>query len=126
MQKKYIDFIYQCKNSKKEINQNYVYHHIIPRLWFNSNGLLVDDSDDNLVLLTNKDHLHAHFLLFDYYNNINDIQNAYKSAYAITLFIGKNNKNNISIENMSDEDRKYFEQKYDEAFSAIQSIDFFI
>lgn len=37
-------------------------HHIIPRCWFNKNNLLVDDSKDNLVLLTPEDHLKVHKL----------------------------------------------------------------
>ena len=37
-------------------------HHIIPRCWFKMNNLDVDNSDDNLVLLTPKDHAKVHKL----------------------------------------------------------------
>lgn len=37
-------------------------HHIIPRCWFNMNNLPVDNSKDNLVLLTLEDHIKVHKL----------------------------------------------------------------
>ena len=37
-------------------------HHIIPRCWFKLNNLPVDNSDDNLVLLTYEDHCKVHKL----------------------------------------------------------------
>ena len=37
-------------------------HHIIPRCWFKMNNLPVDNSDDNLVLLTPEDHQKVHKL----------------------------------------------------------------
>lgn len=37
-------------------------HHIIPRCWFKMNNLPVDNSKDNLVLLTHEDHLKVHKL----------------------------------------------------------------
>ncbi|WP_294241572.1 hypothetical protein [Pseudobutyrivibrio sp.] len=37
-------------------------HHIIPRCWFKMNNLPVDNSKDNLVLLTEEDHLKVHRL----------------------------------------------------------------
>lgn len=37
-------------------------HHIIPRCWFKLKGLPVDNSESNLVLLTEDDHLKVHKL----------------------------------------------------------------
>lgn len=38
-------------------------HHIIPRCWFKMNNLPVDNSDNNLVLLSVEDHIKVHKLL---------------------------------------------------------------
>lgn len=38
-------------------------HHIIPRVYFKSNNLPVDDSDDNLVTFSYADHVLAHYYL---------------------------------------------------------------
>ena len=37
-------------------------HHIIPRCWFKMNNLPIDNSDDNLVLLTKEQHMQVHKL----------------------------------------------------------------
>lgn len=37
-------------------------HHIIPRCWFKMNNLPIDNSKDNLVLLTYEDHVKVHKL----------------------------------------------------------------
>lgn len=37
-------------------------HHIIPRCWFKMNNLPIDNSKDNLVLLTYEDHIKVHKL----------------------------------------------------------------
>lgn len=37
-------------------------HHIIPRCWFKMNNLPIDNSDDNLVLLSKEDHIKVHKL----------------------------------------------------------------
>lgn len=39
-------------------------HHIIPRCWFKMNKLPVDNSKDNLVLLTYEDHVKVHKLAY--------------------------------------------------------------
>lgn len=39
-------------------------HHIIPRCWFKMNGKEVDNSTDNLVLLTYEDHIKVHKLAY--------------------------------------------------------------
>lgn len=38
-------------------------HHIIPRCWFKMNNIPVDNSVDNLILLTVEDHIKVHKLL---------------------------------------------------------------
>lgn len=38
-------------------------HHIIPRCWFKMNNLPVDNSDNNLILLSVEDHIKVHKLL---------------------------------------------------------------
>ena len=37
-------------------------HHIIPKCWFRKNNLTIDNSDDNLVLLTEEQHMKVHKL----------------------------------------------------------------
>ena len=37
-------------------------HHIVPRCWFKMNNLPIDNSDDNLVLLSYEDHIKVHKL----------------------------------------------------------------
>jgi hypothetical protein len=39
-------------------------HHIIPRCWFNTNNIPVDNSKDNIVLLTYEDHCKVHKLAY--------------------------------------------------------------
>lgn len=39
-------------------------HHIIPKCWFKMNGLNVDNSKDNLVLLSYEDHIKVHKLAY--------------------------------------------------------------
>lgn len=39
-------------------------HHIIPRCWFKMNNLPIDNSKDNLVLLTYEDHVKVHKLAY--------------------------------------------------------------
>lgn len=37
-------------------------HHIIPKCWFKLKGIAIDNSDDNIVLLTEADHVKVHKL----------------------------------------------------------------
>ena len=39
-------------------------HHIIPKCWFKMNNLPIDNSDDNLVLLSVEDHCKVHKLMY--------------------------------------------------------------
>lgn len=60
---KYVDLI--CSNSTLEYERFRTdLHHIIPRFYFNKNGLPLDESEDNKVYLLAKDHVLAHYYLF--------------------------------------------------------------
>lgn len=39
-------------------------HHIIPKCWFKMNNLPIDNSKDNLVLLSYEDHIKVHKLMY--------------------------------------------------------------
>lgn len=39
-------------------------HHIIPKCWFKMNNLHIDDSEDNLILLSYEDHIKVHKLAY--------------------------------------------------------------
>ena len=54
-------------------------HHIIPRCWFKMNNIPVDNSKDNLVLLTYEDHIKIHKLA---YLCAFDVKFKVKMAYA--------------------------------------------
>jgi len=55
-------------------------HHIIPKCWFKKNNLPVDNSDDNLVLLTYEDHCKVHKLM-TLCTNDEDLRRRYIFAY---------------------------------------------
>lgn len=57
-------------------------HHIIPRCWFKMNNLSVDNSKDNLVLLSVEDHVKVHKLA---YLCAKSVQLKNYMAYAIHL-----------------------------------------
>ena len=59
---KYVDLILLNKDTKKEKFKTQK-HHIIPRCYFKYGKLNVDDSLENLVNLTYKDHILAHYYL---------------------------------------------------------------
>ena len=56
----------QILNLKKTKDFKLSAHHIIPRCWYKYYGYELDNSESNVVILENKDHMHAHFLLLDY------------------------------------------------------------
>lgn len=62
-------------------------HHIIPRCWFNKNNLPVDNSKDNLVLLSPEDHAKVHKLA--YLCCKNEIKSSLRFAYYMTNNIYK-------------------------------------
>lgn len=70
----YIEFI----EEKISLNRGYKrkpkhhLHHIKPRHYFLDNNLEVDNSDENLVLLTPAEHAYAHFLLCKATDNYKD------------------------------------------------------
>ena len=63
-------------------------HHIIPRCWYKVNNLKVDNSKDNLVLLTYEQHLKVH-LLASYCIKTGLMRWYMKSAYNILLRKGE-------------------------------------
>ena len=58
----YMDYVKSLKR-EKDVEIYYETHHILPR------SLGGDDSDENLVLLTYREHYLAHFLLWKIFNN---------------------------------------------------------
>lgn len=60
-------------------------HHIIPRCWFKKNNLPVDNSDDNLVLLSYEDHVKVHRLSI---LCVKDKDMKSKMAYAVHVLHG--------------------------------------
>lgn len=62
-------------------------HHIIPQCWFKKNNLPVDNSKDNLVLLTPEDHAKVHKLA--YLCCKNEIKSSLRFAYYMTNNIYK-------------------------------------
>ena len=56
------------------------HHHIIPRLYYRENNLVLDNSKDNIVNLKYKDHMLAHFYLMKCAANTNF---KYKMAYSV-------------------------------------------
>lgn len=59
---KYCELICKNFNTRKECGVT-EQHHIIPRLYFLANNLRVDNSENNLINLTCKDHILAHYYL---------------------------------------------------------------
>lgn len=62
-------------------------HHIIPKCWFKKNNLPVDNSKDNLVLLSPEDHAKVHKLA--YLCSKNEIKASLRFAYYMTNNIYK-------------------------------------
>lgn len=62
-------------------------HHIIPRCWYKLHNLPVDNSKDNLVLLTPEDHAKVHKLA--YLCSKNEIKASLRFAYYMTNNIYK-------------------------------------
>ena len=59
------------------------HHHIVPRIWFQYNGLDVDNSDANIVLLKPDEHVRIHVLMRDYFKKINDMRMSHAMAHAV-------------------------------------------
>lgn len=94
-------------------------HHIIPKCWFKLHNLSVDNSKDNLVLLTYEDHIKVHKLAY-----LCAITNVFKGkmAYAYhrltqgevvdnAAFIGERNANYGKHHKHSEDTKKLISQK---------------
>jgi len=60
--RKYCDLILKNKNTP-DIKFKTQKHHIIPKFYFKTNNLEIDNSKENLVNLLYKDHILAHYYL---------------------------------------------------------------
>lgn len=58
---KYCNLIERNRNTHNYKGTNK--HHIIPKSWFKLNGVQVDNSTNNLVTLSYRDHVMAHYYL---------------------------------------------------------------
>ena len=85
--KQYIDLI----NNPSIINQNQIIHihHIIPRCWFIRNNIEIDNSNENTIRLSIKDHIISHTLLARYYHDINDVEMSNYMIGAVEMLIKK-------------------------------------
>lgn len=86
----YIDLI-TSNIETKYVKYKTQFHHIIPRCYYVTNNIEIDDSNNNLVSLYFKDHVLAHYYLslcmidkYKYYN--------------IYAFIGMSGRSNLDIE----------------------------
>lgn len=70
--KKYISFIEEKRNRGIAKKKGYHLHHIKPRHYFIDDNLEIDNSNDNLVLLTPSEHGYAHYLLCKATDNYKD------------------------------------------------------
>lgn len=61
-------------------------HHIVPRSYYKTNNMVVDDSKDNLVNLSYKDHILAHYYL---YMCSNSASFKMSNAYATYLMLNE-------------------------------------
>lgn len=63
--KKYFDFIDKRINRTKLslIQDKTAIHHIVPVSWFSNNNIKIDNTQENLIILTQYEHLIAHILL---------------------------------------------------------------
>lgn len=73
---KYCDLILNNRNSGREVHITQR-HHIIPKYYYNHNNLEIDNTKENIVNLTYKDHILAHYYLalcskskLDWYSNM--------------------------------------------------------
>lgn len=83
---KYCNLIDNCIWNEKLEDVYYEKHHIVPRYYFRINGLLIDNSDDNLVLMDFASHVLAHFYLY-MCSSVEDYKDA--NLYAIVRMLGK-------------------------------------
>ena len=84
----YIDLVMSRKHRGNAKNIGYELHHIVPK------SLGGDDSDDNLVLLTPREHFLAHLLLV---KNSTTTNQKTKMGYALNMMM--NTRNNLEAKN---------------------------
>lgn len=70
----YFQFIDTCKAKQYDSNVSLHVHHIIPQYVLNktADGRAYMNSPENLIVLSEEDHIKAHTLLFEIYGNQND------------------------------------------------------
>lgn len=91
----------------KERTKNYIQvrrHHIIPKSFFRKHKLKIDNSPNNLVLLTCEEHIKVHILLCQYFKDKHDIQMYYAMVRALS-FLNSQITNDI-IDKLTDNDIK--------------------
>lgn len=102
----YLRLINANKETKRERFKTQK-HHIIPRSYYKINNLPINNSEINLVNLSLKDHLLAHYYLSLCVTD----QYKYALVYAFNYMYNKLNKNNIQID-IKDIDFTEYEKLY--------------
>lgn len=84
-------------------------HHILPRYYYKSKNMIVDDSRNNLVNLAFRDHILAHYYLAE----CSSEEFRYKNTYAI-IRMSKSYKGILEIlDHLDDAEKLYFDyQEY--------------
>lgn len=80
---KYVDIIEQNRETKQTAFKTQR-HHIVPKSYFKSKQIAVDDSKENLVNLNHADHLLAHYFLFKCSVDSNQ---SYSNCYAVMYML---------------------------------------
>lgn len=64
---KYVEIVFENKDRKRKKKDKPFFdkHHIIPKYYFKDNNLEVDNSKENLVVLTLKEHILVHYYLYE-------------------------------------------------------------
>lgn len=116
-QKLYKEIIDQAKAENRQKGQGTYYerHHIVPefmfknRSWKGPKGHLSGDPNnvDNLVLLTFKEHLMAHYYLYEIHK---DTHYGYQSAAALQFFFTKAGNNHVRQRTLSEVDAAFLEE----------------
>lgn len=112
--REYIEFVITRLNNVKVKNKTQI-HHIIPKCYYKSKNIKIDETKDNLVNLLYRDHIYAHYLLS--LCTIDEFK--YKMINAFTHL--------LSCDTISCDERTFFEhldnyQKMYEEFNKYKSI----
>ena len=92
---KYLDVVVDCREcSSQGETQD---HHIIPQYVFVADGLQIDNSDENIVTLSYKNHMIAHYYLARCCKNPDDIG---KNALSIRYLLKGKTLESINIEDV--------------------------